>query len=240
MRLLPVLLRLHTCGGDRMDACVTCECIERVTEYKYLGVIFDHRMKWAGHISYLKNKLRKFIFIFWNTNKILAPDLIKMIYYAYVQSLLQYGILAWGGCFQSFLSPLEITQKSIIKAALNKHWQYPTELLFDEFKVFNIRQLYLKTLVLYIHNNRQSLFHYTLHSYSTRYASNSGIIVPRLNKSINTTSSHYLANIIFPRLPINIKSPPQCNIRTIKKIIDRWLIELGREQIEYFFTSPYV
>jgi len=230
-------LRLHTCGS--MNGCVSCDCIERVAEYRYLGVIVDYRLKWSGHIVYLKNKLRKYSFIFSNLNKVLAPDLIRTVYFTYVQSLLQYGILAWGGAFPSIVSPLEITQKSIIKAALNKPRMFSTELLFDEFKVFTIHQLYLRSLILYIFMNRDTIFQKSVHSYSTRSAANFGIITPKITKTINSTSSFYKANIVFSQLPVHIKNPLPRSISTLKKSINQWLVSIGREGVMAFLTSPY-
>jgi hypothetical protein len=230
-------LRLHTCGS--MDGCVSCDCIDRVAEYKYLGVIFDNRLNWSGHIRYVKNKLRKYSFIFSNLNKVLAPDLIKTVHFTYVQSLLQYGILAWGGAFPSIISPLEISQKSIIKAALNKSRMYPTELLFEEFKVFSIHQLYLRSLLSYIYQNKDIIFQRIAHSYPTRSAINSGIITPKLLKTINTTSSSYKANMLFSQLPNHIKNPPPCSNYTLKKIINKWLVSIGSEGVRAFLTSPY-
>lgn len=43
-----------------------------------------------------------------------------------------------GGAFKTVLVPLQITQKVIMKAALHKNNTYPSEMLFDKFKVFNI------------------------------------------------------------------------------------------------------
>lgn len=232
-----VNLRLHTCGGRR--DCVTCERVEIVSEYKYLGVIFDNRMKWTSHINYVRNKLRKFIFIFSSLNKILAPDLLKTVYYAYVQSLLQYGILAWGGCFQTILSPLEIIQKTIIKAALKKNRRFPTELLFEEFKVLNISQLYIRSLIMYIYNNKDTMFNQISHSYSTRASANIGINAPRLVKTITTTSSHYIANIVYTKIPSHIKNPPPCSIDAYKRIVSKWLVEVGREEIRRYLCSQY-
>jgi hypothetical protein len=41
-------LRLHTCGGQ--GGCVTCESVECVTTFKYLGVVFHNRLKWSTHV----------------------------------------------------------------------------------------------------------------------------------------------------------------------------------------------
>lgn len=46
------------------------------------------------------------------------------------------------------LESLACTQQTIIKKIFRKHLRYSTNLLFNEFKVHDIRQLYLKTLFL--------------------------------------------------------------------------------------------
>ncbi|KAG8323365.1 hypothetical protein J6590_108424 [Homalodisca vitripennis] len=148
-------LKLHTCAGQ--NDC-DCETVERVSDYKYLGVIFDSRLKWTAHVQLLKNRLRKFIYIFSVLNKILTPALMKTVYHAYVQSLLQFGIIAWGGAYKTILLPLHTSQKAIMKAALQKPTSYSSELLFNEFKVFNITQLYARTIILYIFKNQENIF----------------------------------------------------------------------------------
>lgn len=51
---------------------------------------------------------------------------------------MQYIILAWGGASLPILESLAITQKVILK----KQFRYSAHLIFYEFKVHDIRQLY--------------------------------------------------------------------------------------------------
>lgn len=227
-------LRFHTCGAE--DGCVSCECIERVNEYKYLGVVFDNRLKWSGHVNHVRAKLRKFVFIFSNLSNFLSVKLLKIIFFAYIQSTMQYGIIAWGGGYRTILAPLETIQKKIIKIILHKPLRYPTELLFDDFKVFNMSQLYIRTILLYIYKNKQSMFSQTNHNYSTRSATNTGIQFPKICKSINKTSSDYIATIIFSKLPDFLKRPKPCTINTYKRLVNKWLVEIGRDQIYNYLT----
>jgi hypothetical protein len=230
-------LRLHVCGAPR--ECITCECVERVSEYKYLGVIFDNRLRWAPHVQYVRNKLRKFIFIFSTLSRILTPDLVKQIYYAYIQSLLQYGIIAWGGGYKTVLSPLSIIQKIIIKTALNRPRMYSTDALFQEFKVSTVTQLYIKTLILYIYKRKSTLFCNIEHNYLTRSAINVGIIAPKLIKTFTSTSSHYKINILFPKLPENIRCPETERISSFKKIVSKWMSGINHKELEEYLISIY-
>jgi len=46
------------------------------------------------------------------------------------QSLIQYGIIAWGGCNASSKNNLLIRQNNLIKIILNKPKTFPTRNLF--------------------------------------------------------------------------------------------------------------
>lgn len=230
-------LRLHTCGTPR--ECVTCERVDRVTEYQYLGIWFDQRMRWTSHVQFVRSKLRKFIYIFSNLNRVLSPDLLKTVYYAYVQSVLQYGILVWGGALKTTLTPLSILQKAIIKVALKKDRRFPTDQLFDEFKVFNITQLFVKSLILFMFKNRLDIFQQTTHNYRTRSAVNTGIIIPRVSKAFNLTNPFYIASVLFSKLPHQIKSPNQYSFLAFKKRVVAWMSQVGRSNIDYYISPTY-
>lgn len=43
--------------------------------------------------------------------KVLLHNMLKQVYLSYVQSVLQYGILGWGGTYKSTIQPLKRTQR---------------------------------------------------------------------------------------------------------------------------------
>jgi hypothetical protein len=61
---------IHSCMKTKNLIC-KCEPIEKVNTYKYLGVTFDNNMKWDSQITALKQKLRKFSYIFYELGSIL-------------------------------------------------------------------------------------------------------------------------------------------------------------------------
>lgn len=42
---------------------------------------------------------------------VLLHNMLKQVYLTYVQSVLQYGILGWGGTYKSTIEPLKRTQR---------------------------------------------------------------------------------------------------------------------------------
>jgi hypothetical protein len=232
-------LKLHTCGDYLSNDC-DCGCIGKVEQYKYLGVIFNCSMNWSGHVDYLKNKVRKFIYVFRQLNEILNINELKLCYYAYCQSLFMGGIIAWGGGYRSILEPLNVIQKLIIKAALGKGWRYPTNTLFDEFNVLNLRQLYVKTLLCYVFNHSNEIFLNNFdHNYFTRSQQLIRVRVDRLVRTFSVTNSYYTSQIILRNLPPHLQNFQNFKLVTFKKKVTDWVRELGRDAVEAGVASGY-
>lgn len=90
-------LKIHTCGNNCRDAC-SCESVEQVNVYKYIGVLIDYRLNWSDHVAWLKNKIRRYqltCITFRQLNDILTWYEIIMAYYAYVVSIVSYVIIEW-------------------------------------------------------------------------------------------------------------------------------------------------
>ena len=76
-------------------------------------------------------------------------NVLRIVYLALVQSIIQYEVLGWGGIGKSNLTPLILLQKRIIKICLHKPLDYPTKLIYQEFGVLNIEQIYKYILLSY-------------------------------------------------------------------------------------------
>jgi hypothetical protein len=230
-------LRLHSCGGAAQ--CRGCTVIERVDRYKYLGVTFDSRLSWEPHIKSVNNKLRKCIYMFSVLSRVLEIDLIKSVYFAYVQSILQYGIVCWGGALPSMIYPLQVTQKGIIKSALQKPVQYPTQLVFESFQVLDIRQLFIKTLILYGFKRNFTMLEQAAHTYGTRHRANVGIVTPRIVKSTYASNPYYVIHLLYGNLPPELRRDRPMSLVSYKKNLFRWLFNLGRETACRMLSSIY-
>ena len=67
-----------------------------------------------------------------------------------IQSLIQYGIIAWGGCSTALKHKLSIAQKNIIKIILSKPKTFPSKELFKLLRVLEIENLYKKQAMFYL------------------------------------------------------------------------------------------
>ncbi len=77
----------------------SCSCvdIEQVDEMKYLGLWVDSKVSWKAHVNYLKLKLVKYVRVFYMLSYVCNQQLLRTVYYALVNSKLEYGLPIWGG-----------------------------------------------------------------------------------------------------------------------------------------------
>jgi len=138
---------------------VSCNCqhIQRVNHIKYLGLIFDDKLKWNYHINKLVNTIRKLFYNFKSLKYVLDFKHLRIMYISIVQSLVYYGLPFWGGTYKDYLTPLITTINSLIKLIISKPFLYPTKQLYIDFNVQPISILYYKSLLLLIYKYRHCL-----------------------------------------------------------------------------------
>lgn len=187
---------------------VNCKCndkIQNATEIKYLGIMINNTLNWSSHIDYLASKLRKFVYMFYKLRDILPLYMLKTVYKALVESVISYGIIIWGGTYNIHVHPLLLTQKYILKVMLSKRRMYPTDLLFAESKVFDIRLLYVYNVAKYMYR-RPSLRQYVCHTHNTRHISRNTLKIP---KALKTSFQKFISSTgpkIYNLLPVNIRN----------------------------------
>ena len=231
------VIPLHSCGDFDSDTC-NCTEIGRVDAFKYLGIYIDSKITWTTHIQYINKKLRKMIYVFSQLRQFLNLKELTTIYYAYVQSILEGGIITWGGAYKSTLQPLIITQKAIIKAAIGRRRRYSTESMFNEFKVLDVRQLFVRTVLTYIYNHAEQLFDNVTHDHATRNARTLGIRMPRLSRTFLVTNVYYITHLVYRNIPDYLRDY-DCSSTVYKIRVKQWLHEIGRQNCEQLLTSIY-
>lgn len=125
-----------------------CPSIKQVEKTRYLGVIVDQCLSWDEHIKELAAKLRKLIPICRGVN-FMNVEVKRQVYYAMVQSLLNYASPIWGTAYKTKIQTILVTQKTLIKILLKKPRRFPSDKLFLEFKVLDIHHLIEQTTLIY-------------------------------------------------------------------------------------------
>ena len=201
---------------------VKVRCTDKI---KYLGVILDGNLRWKCHIEYTVQRLRGIIYKFKELKPVLTNDDLFILYTALVESLINYGILAWGGVGNLYVQPLENIQKSFLKIILGKNRRYSTEKVFEESGKFDIRQLYMFSMLNFYYKNK-NLLYYVYNIYDTRSVTKKQVQIKRTIKTIGQKCFTYKGPKLYNLLPDSIKTANTFN--KYKKLTKVWITDQGR------------
>lgn len=227
----PLAIKMHNMGCAE----ILCNCgqIEEVTHLKYLGITIDSRLSWGQHIANLKREIMFTCHKFYHIRNLCPTYVMDMLYYALVQSRLQYGIVVWGGAYLSEIRSLIVGQKFVIRTIEKKPRTCPSLALFREKKILPLRHLYFyKVLEAFFIKSGQHPINYVRTNYTLR--STDIIRPPKPNKEVYRRFFSYVAPRVFGTLPSYIK-----HTRGVKRFrieVQNWLLKIS--DIESLFSSP--
>lgn len=207
--------------------------IAKVNKIKYLGVIIDQHMRWDEHAKHLLKKLRYIISRFKYLENYLKLDQLKIIYYSLFQSQLTYGLAGWGGIRDCYLAQIEVLQKWALKIIFGKNRRYPTNLLYKDANVLDIRQLYFFKIIVLIHKKKIKLDDIA-HAHNTRHKSGH-VNIPKTRKEIAHRNFEYLAPKFFNFLPNNLKV--LMHEKVFQKRFKQWMYTIERAEISNLFRK---
>ena len=183
--------------------------LKRVESCRYLGLIFDYKMKWDKHIDYLISRTKYLIFIFYKLSKVMNFETLRTIYYSLFNSIVSYGIIAWGGAYTSTKTLLQNLQYKLLKI-MNKN-------NFNKHRnPMNLEQIYALESLTYHYDDLKSRYLASNSITRKKY-----IQIPRRNKTVSSKNSYIKAINLFNNLPNDLKS--LCTQNKKNKLKD-WLL----------------
>lgn len=207
-----------------------CQCytLNSCDHTKYLGITIDKHIRWTAHINDIVKKARNLLYIFYRLRHSLTTDLLLTVYKSLLQSVLQYGIIGWGGAHFSHINRITVIQKCVLKVILKKNNLFPSDSTFKLSKVLDIHQLYIKTMVMHVFKNFNKFkINNPPKQIGTRSQSIYTVQVPRKNKRIGQCHVDFLGPKIFNDIPSTFRSKTKTNI--FKHHLHDWLFLSGRE-----------
>ena len=156
--------------------------IEQVETCKFLGVVIDSKLSWKQHCQKVQISLSRNLGIIRKLKYELPADILFSIYKTLFMPHLQYGILAWGNTYPSYINQLHIIQKKTLRIINNSRFAEHSSPLFRKYRtltVFDLYKYHLGVLMYKFETNNlpktiYSLFNRNsdIHSYDTRSAVN--------------------------------------------------------------------
>ena len=91
--------------------------IKSFTNTKFLGLIIDDSLSWTAHIDQMMSKLNTACFVIGMIQAMMSQETLRMVYFAYVHSIMSYGIIFWGN--QPHSEKIFKIQKRVIRIITN-------------------------------------------------------------------------------------------------------------------------
>ena len=124
--------------------------IERVNDFKYIGLNLDNTLSWTKHINEVCSRLNRFFGIFRYLRDKIPFHLKRQLFLTTVSPIINYGIELYGSSTKKNISKLQSKQNQLLKVLFNKDWFYNTNLLHKEgrlLKVIDLHRLRILTFV---------------------------------------------------------------------------------------------
>lgn len=171
--------------------------IQSTNTIKFLGLNIDQKLTWEPHINEVCSKISTTCYIIKQLRDTVTYDLLKLLYYGLVQSVLQYGLIFWGS--SSHLNKAFIVQKKILRCMSKSHPLSSCKPLFRRYGILTLPSLYIYLLLLHIIGNKNLLIK---------------------NKEVHSCHTRRDENIYQPysRLTIGQHSPDYMGIKCLNKI----------------------
>jgi len=201
--------------------------LERVSTYKYLGVIIDEKLKWEEHIGYLIKKIVPLLGAIKRSEIQLNQQSAKSIYHAHIMSHIRYNICNWSSCAVALRDKVSVLINKAIKTIHNFKWLTPTNEIFEQTGHLRLPELIILEKAKLIFklektNTRKGtllLKRCNVHDYNTRTANNFNHARAKTELARNSCLSSSIR--IYNMLPIHLKQCP--NIHIFEKRLKNYL-----------------
>jgi hypothetical protein len=115
--------------------------ISKALDTKFLGIHVDSTLSWKIHIEQIINKLSSACYAMRSIKPLMSQETLKIVYYAYFHSIVNYGLIFWGNSSHS-VTIFKI-QKNIIRIITGCRSRDSCRDLFKNIKILSLQSQYI-------------------------------------------------------------------------------------------------
>ena len=197
--------------------------VARARYVKFLGVLMDEHLSWKFHITELTKKLSRTTGIFFKIRHYLPLDILKNLYYSIFSSFLSYGSSTWGLSYDTYLAPLFLLQKKVLRSISFQPLLSSSTPIFHSLKILKLNDMINHEILKFVYKSLNGLspshfqnyfqFSNTVHSHETRQAAGGDIFQSIRNTFLyGLRSMKYLGAKLWNGIPTFIKMSVSFNI----------------------------
>ena len=190
--------------------------VKVVNSVKYLGIVLDNKLQFKQHIALLESKLSRSLGFLFKTKSFLPKDILKKLYYAFIHSHLNFGLIIWSATPKSNLLKLRSIQSKAIRVLAGADWYEHASPLYVKLNILSLDKLILYALAKFMHkyylkclpssfNNYFTLVP-SIHSCHTRNATKSNqYFLPQFSTSLLLRTIKFKGAKLWNDIPENLR-----------------------------------
>lgn len=209
------------------------ESILQVNNTNFLGLCIDENLSWDLHIEKLQRKINSGIFAIRRMSYFCSIDALKKIYFAYVHSLIAFGISLYGGSTANNLDKILILQKKVIRIMLGLKSDESVKEQFKQLKILTIYGQYIFDTIILTKQDCFKTLTAETHVYNTRYKSE--IITNHHKLEFYKKTPTYIGLKFYRKLPQQIKKIT--NIKSFKNNLKSYLTDKALYSVNEFLEN---
>ena len=106
---------------------------------KFLGLIIDDSLSWKAHIDQMMSKLNTACFVIRSLQAIMSTETLRMVYFAYIHSIMSYRIIFGGN--KPYSEKIFKIQKRVIRIIKNSRMRDSCRELLQRLEILTIYYL---------------------------------------------------------------------------------------------------
>jgi len=137
------VLRLNYQGND----------VKSSSNTKFLGLNIDDYLSWKADIDQMMSKLNKTCFVIRTIQAIMSPELLRMVCFAYIHSIMSYGVIFWGN--QPYSDKIFKIKKRMIRIITNSRMRDSCRELLKKLEILPVCSQYIFSISIFVLKNKR-------------------------------------------------------------------------------------
>jgi hypothetical protein len=223
---------LHFQNNQYQSASVTYT-LKDVTNTNFLGLQLDTNMNWKNHVAKIIPKLSRACYAVRAMYPFSSLNTLKMIYFAYFHSIVNYGIIFWGNSTES--NKVLLVQKKVIRIMTGSRPRTSCKPLFQRLGILTIHSQYILSLMEFLLQN-QEMFTSNIEVHNINMRNKLKLHKPISNLTLYQKGVYYMCIRIFNKLPEYIANSAG-NKRIFISNLRQYLVDKPLYSIEEFLND---
>jgi hypothetical protein len=128
------------------------------SQTKFLGLIIDDSLSWKAHIDHIMSKLNTVCFVIRTIQPIMSNETLRMVYFAYIHSIISFGIILRGN--QPHSKKIFKLQKRVIRVITHLRMRDSCREMFERLEILPLYSQYVFSLSMFIVKKKKQTFIY--------------------------------------------------------------------------------